>query len=720
VGVETDTHKMKVGDGTTAWTALAYAGPTAEPPITVGSTSQYWRGDKTFQTLDKTAVGLGNNDNTSDVNKPVSTAQAAAIAAKLNTSAVVENSDGTVTVGSVTGLEPLPIASAVVTANTAPAIGKTTYYNAMGGNLAVPLLALSGLNDKARFSVRRDPLDISNNTITFTCAGSDAFYSSLATTFTLPIMGEQRDFQVATVGATKYWAPAGPINPVAGNDLRYAAIALTPKPKVQVTDNCNASLSILTAISTPSTDRLPYVVGVSACDLQLTFANYFVQIGSPFVEIDPATSVTFSAAIEDAAGNVYAAMFEGGLRTITLPGGASITSKPIAIDVTKGDLIYIRVYLSAGSFYANHKVINTTNGGGSVNSSDLTATGAGATGLSGGVIKQSWGPVAITGTPTGPGIPKSVVVMGDSIAQGAEDGSHLSQAGYASAKPWWSGGGPFRRALSGGNAGVVTVAIGSDLQTQFLTNNYHFHRAQVIQFARYCVNEYGHNDLGSRTVAQLQADLLTQGKRNLARGIVKNFLTTLLVQTSSTDRWRTTTNQTHTTWESNRVTHNNWVRAGGPIDPVTFAAVAVGTSGALLFGQLGHPYAGFLEVTDTVETARDSGYWKPPQRTVTDAAATAASSTVTSATASFTSADVGLGIILVGAGAAGADYIGQIDTVTNSTTVTVVATVGNPATTVSAALLLIGTYTSGGVHPTTSGNAAIAAAIQAPLLALLS
>jgi hypothetical protein len=45
-----------------------------EPTITSGSTSQYWRGDKTFQTLDKTAVGLANVDNTSDANKPISTA----------------------------------------------------------------------------------------------------------------------------------------------------------------------------------------------------------------------------------------------------------------------------------------------------------------------------------------------------------------------------------------------------------------------------------------------------------------------------------------------------------------------------------------------------------------------------------------------------------------------------------------------------------------------
>jgi hypothetical protein len=50
-----------------------------EDTITAGTTSQYYRGDKTFQTLDKTAVGLGNVDNTSDLNKPISTATQTAL-----------------------------------------------------------------------------------------------------------------------------------------------------------------------------------------------------------------------------------------------------------------------------------------------------------------------------------------------------------------------------------------------------------------------------------------------------------------------------------------------------------------------------------------------------------------------------------------------------------------------------------------------------------------
>lgn len=52
--------------------------------VSTGISSQYYRGDKTWQTLDKTAAGLASVDNTSDVNKPVSTAAQTAFNLKAN------------------------------------------------------------------------------------------------------------------------------------------------------------------------------------------------------------------------------------------------------------------------------------------------------------------------------------------------------------------------------------------------------------------------------------------------------------------------------------------------------------------------------------------------------------------------------------------------------------------------------------------------------------
>lgn len=83
--VITDTNFFKWGDGTNAFSALPFAkgavdwggiGGTLsaqtdlqaalnakEPTIAAGTTGQYLRGDKSWQTLDKAAVGLGNLSN---------------------------------------------------------------------------------------------------------------------------------------------------------------------------------------------------------------------------------------------------------------------------------------------------------------------------------------------------------------------------------------------------------------------------------------------------------------------------------------------------------------------------------------------------------------------------------------------------------------------------------------------------------------------------------
>lgn len=55
-----------------------------EDDIAAGTTAQYWRGDKSWQTLNKAAVGLSNVDNTSDLNKPISTATQTALDGKFD------------------------------------------------------------------------------------------------------------------------------------------------------------------------------------------------------------------------------------------------------------------------------------------------------------------------------------------------------------------------------------------------------------------------------------------------------------------------------------------------------------------------------------------------------------------------------------------------------------------------------------------------------------
>lgn len=66
-------------------TATQTALDTKEPAVAAGTTTQYYRGDKSWQALDKAVVGLGNVDNTSDTDKPISTATQTALDTKADT-----------------------------------------------------------------------------------------------------------------------------------------------------------------------------------------------------------------------------------------------------------------------------------------------------------------------------------------------------------------------------------------------------------------------------------------------------------------------------------------------------------------------------------------------------------------------------------------------------------------------------------------------------------
>ena len=93
-----------------------------EPVVTAGTTSQYYRGDKTWQTLGAASVGLSNVENTSDANKIVSTAAQTALNLKAN----VDSPSFTGTPLAVTaspGTNSTQIATtAFVLANAAPAL----------------------------------------------------------------------------------------------------------------------------------------------------------------------------------------------------------------------------------------------------------------------------------------------------------------------------------------------------------------------------------------------------------------------------------------------------------------------------------------------------------------------------------------------------------------------------------------------------------------------
>ncbi len=117
-------HSHVISDVTGLQTAL----DGKEPTISAGTTAQYYRGDKTFQTLNKAAVGLSNVDNTSDANKPISTATQSALDAKINNRVII-NTSGSATLPSAATTDYAVFITDAHNQTMPTAVGNTNKYD---------------------------------------------------------------------------------------------------------------------------------------------------------------------------------------------------------------------------------------------------------------------------------------------------------------------------------------------------------------------------------------------------------------------------------------------------------------------------------------------------------------------------------------------------------------------------------------------------------------
>jgi hypothetical protein len=111
-----------------------------------GTTTHYLRGDKTWQTLNSTAVGLGSVNNTSDAAKPVSTAQQAALDLKANLASPT-----------FTGTPTLPAGTLGLTKTT---VGLSNVDNTSDAAKPVSTATQTALNGKANSSHTHSSADI--------------------------------------------------------------------------------------------------------------------------------------------------------------------------------------------------------------------------------------------------------------------------------------------------------------------------------------------------------------------------------------------------------------------------------------------------------------------------------------------------------------------------------------------------------------------------------
>lgn len=182
IGIEINTRKAKVGDGVKPWLELPYfnvrpedltglgygdmlksvydtnnngkvdTAETAEKlktPVTIAGVS--FDGSANIS-ITKTNVGLGNVDNTSDVNKPVSTAQASAIANAISDSEAKLGTAATKDVGVATGNVVVVESNGKINTSLIPSVAITDTFTAAS---EAAMLALSDA-EKGDVCVRTD------------------------------------------------------------------------------------------------------------------------------------------------------------------------------------------------------------------------------------------------------------------------------------------------------------------------------------------------------------------------------------------------------------------------------------------------------------------------------------------------------------------------------------------------------------------------------------
>jgi hypothetical protein len=440
-------------------------------------------------------------------------------------------------------------------------------------------------------------------------------------------------------------------------------------------------------------------------NVRLVFDGWGWDLAS-LTELDYANSYTVKVGIKVVSTGAVVPVYFGNLRSGTVPAGGRLVSDPVPIVLNRGDQVTYRV------------LATLANGATTQLTGYVSALFTAAEGYEHGLTVtdktlQTGDTIAARTAPTAAIVPNlllgepltadPVVGLGgcDSIAAGFQDSNTMG-----------TDGGYLRRALTG-KVGFVRTASPSDLASNYSDPQKSPRRRSLMAGCTSIIDQDGINDIkgGGRTLAQLQAAKLANATFHASLG-AKVFVCTLLPYApTTTDAWATTAGQTVGAYESARTGYNQWLRAGAPI--VAGAAVAPGTSGALLAGQAGHPIWHVFDPCSKVESATDSGKWAPQGRAVSDAAMTSGSGVLTSATAAFTTADLGKIAVVMGAGSSGGILWGYITVYTSATQVTLDH---NAAATVSAAAATVDGVTGDGLHPIGAGHALCAQAIDTTLL----
>lgn len=305
--------------------------------------------------------------------------------------------------------------------------------------------------------------------------------------------------------------------------------------------------------------------------LKIAFPGFALSTGNPD-EISLG-SATWTASIEWPNGT-FRQILTSGIAAATVPAGSLIFSDYATptTTITKGSTFKIRLWQHnpSGIFYNgfNDSAMGDASMGGSSDPGDFTMGGA-VTNLTG----TGQTPVAIIARTK----KASLVLLGDSICFGQSD---------TAAKDFRKG--IVAKSIPLNTIGFCNLASPGIYAQNYLTKSPS--RQLLFPYCSHVISQLGVNDLypGARTSAQLITDLQAIWATFPAGTKIQQA--TISPETTSTDAWATTGNQTISSGNTSRVTFNTALRNSGssPISGMN---------------------NGFQEYAWAIESSHDSGLW---------------------------------------------------------------------------------------------------------------
>lgn len=434
----------------------------------------------------------------------------------------------------------------------------------------------------------------------------------------------------------------------------------------------NAGGFLSNGTDTVETYRLTTVFPNYTTNIRAAWWNGYIN--SSNVDAGPGNSVTITAGLEY-NGTTYQVTWNGATSVTVADKQWTPMCDPIPLDIPAGSTAYWRTCytVTTGNKWCTGL---TSNGDWFQIGSDVT-TGTGSTGMTSSTSVAMGGPQLVTGVtiPAKPGI----AIIGDSITYGYYN--------FPADNSW------IITALGNGFGYAFCGKSGAKVQ-DWATQANVYNRVKAMACCDYAVIMLGINDVSNGTsLATLQGYYTTLVKYLTQRG-VSVYGCTIGPNTTSTDGWRTTANQTiaNAAKELVRTQYNDWIRtnAGGII-------------------------TGYFETADQVETSRNSGIFKAATQAYITATASGTPTTTSWGSSVTLTASAWRGYVVTFLGDVTAALAGKSSYIQSNTTGTVTVTSNVPlpvAPAVGDTFVITDAYTGDGLHYGKLGHAALANAVN--------